>query len=148
MFHQQSQNNYIKVHLFQLLHLHISVNMAVVKNINSVTIWWWFVIVTLINKIECKYQTNLSFAQVMGARLCICKDRKVFSSKVCKATMRSHLLFWQQAVLSESWKHSNNLRMPFSFIQKSAIYPSWSNVFLFLIEQYFIDRLDSILKLF
>ena len=38
LFHQQTQNNYIKVHLFQLLHLHISVNMAVVKNINSVTL--------------------------------------------------------------------------------------------------------------
>ena len=33
-----SQNNYIKVHVFQLLQLHISVNMAVVKNVNSVTL--------------------------------------------------------------------------------------------------------------
>ena len=38
LFQQQSQNNYIKVHLFQLLHLHISVNMVVAKNINSVTL--------------------------------------------------------------------------------------------------------------
>ena len=36
LFHQQSQNNYIKAHLFQLLHLHIPVNMAVVKNENSI----------------------------------------------------------------------------------------------------------------
>ena len=39
--------------------------------------------VTLINKIECKYQTKLNIAQIMGACLCICKDKKVFSSKVC-----------------------------------------------------------------
>ena len=30
LFYQESQINYLKVHLFQLLHLHISVNMAVV----------------------------------------------------------------------------------------------------------------------
>ena len=35
-FYQQSQNNYIKVHFFQLLHLHIPVNMVVVKNENSI----------------------------------------------------------------------------------------------------------------
>ena len=38
LFHQQSQNSYAKVYLFQLLHLHVSVNMAVVKNINSMTL--------------------------------------------------------------------------------------------------------------
>ena len=38
LFHQRSQNNYIKVDLFQLLHLHISVYMAVVKYTNSVTL--------------------------------------------------------------------------------------------------------------
>ena len=38
LFHQQSQINYIKVYLFQLLHLHISVNMTIVKNINSMTL--------------------------------------------------------------------------------------------------------------
>ena len=38
LFHEQSQNNYIKPHLFKLLHLHISVNMAVVQKINSMTL--------------------------------------------------------------------------------------------------------------
>ena len=80
LFHQQSQNNYLKEHLFQLVHLHISVNMAVVKNANSITL---VCDDDVINKIECKYQTKLNFAQIMGARLCICKDRKVFSSEVC-----------------------------------------------------------------
>ena len=37
-----------------------------------------------------------------------------------KATVRLHLLFWQQAVVFESYKHSNNLRMSFSFTQKSV----------------------------
>ena len=68
------------MHLFQLLHLHISVNMAVVKNTNSITL---VCNGDVINKIECKYQTKLNFAQIMGARLCISKDRKVFSSKAC-----------------------------------------------------------------
>ena len=31
LFHQQSHNSSLRVHLFQLLHLHISVNMAVIK---------------------------------------------------------------------------------------------------------------------
>ena len=43
LFYQQGQSSYIKVHLFQLLHLHISVNMAVVKKFkfhNSSFSWW------------------------------------------------------------------------------------------------------------
>ena len=37
-FYQQSQNGYIKAHLLQFLHLQIFENMAVVKNINSMTL--------------------------------------------------------------------------------------------------------------
>ena len=37
-----------------------------------------------------------------------------------KATMRSHLFFWKEAVLSERCKHSNNLRMSFLFVQYSV----------------------------
>ena len=37
-FHQQSQNNFIKVHFLQLLNLHISVNMVIIKKINSMTL--------------------------------------------------------------------------------------------------------------
>ena len=37
-----------------------------------------------------------------------------------KATMQLHLLFWQQAVFSESCTHSNNLSMSFFFIQKAV----------------------------
>ena len=38
LFHEQSQNNSIKVRLFQPLHLHISVNMAVAQKINPMTL--------------------------------------------------------------------------------------------------------------
>ena len=76
-----------------------------------------------------------------------------------KATLRWLLLFWQQAVLSESYKDSNNLRMSFFFIKKSVkrchislgllgiqtLYIS--NGFLILMGHYFIDTLESILKL-
>ena len=79
-----------------------------------------------------------------------------------KATMWSHLFFWQKEVLSESCEHSNNHSndMSFFFIQKSVncCYISFyllvlqtlyiNNVFSFLIEQYFIDTLQNILKLF
>ena len=76
-----------------------------------------------------------------------------------KATMRLHLLFWQQAVLSESSEHLNNRRRVFSFIQKSvnrfhlsfgllliqALYIT--NVFSILIEPCFIETPENILKL-
>ena len=76
-----------------------------------------------------------------------------------KATLRSHLLFWQQAALSESCQYSDNLKMSFFFVQKSVKRRHISlgllvmqtlyinNGFLFLIEHYFIDTLESILKL-
>ena len=38
LFHKQSQNNSIKVHLFQLLHLHIPVNMAVEQKANAMAL--------------------------------------------------------------------------------------------------------------
>ena len=38
LFHQQSQDKYVRMHLFQLLHLHISVNMVILKNTNSVNL--------------------------------------------------------------------------------------------------------------
>ena len=38
LFHEQSQNNSTKMRLFQLLHLHISVNMAVAQKINPMTL--------------------------------------------------------------------------------------------------------------
>ena len=75
-----------------------------------------------------------------------------------KATVPLHLLFLQQAALSESWKHSNNLRMSFFFTQKSVKCYQISlgillmqtlyitNVCFFPLEQYFIDTLESILK--
>ena len=37
LFHKENQNNYIKGHLFEILHLHISVNTAVVKYKNYIT---------------------------------------------------------------------------------------------------------------
>ena len=58
---------------------HISVNTAVVKKYRFHDSRY-SLIVTLINKIECKYQTRLNFDQIMRSCLCICKDRKVFSS--------------------------------------------------------------------
>ena len=76
-----------------------------------------------------------------------------------KATLRPHLLSWQQAVPSESYKYSNNLRMSFFFIQKSVkrchifldllvMQTLYINKgFLFLIEHFFIDTLEIILKL-
>ena len=62
----------------QLLHLHIYVKIAVVKSLNSITL-----VCDGNVKIECKYQTKLNFAQIMGAPICICKARKVFSSEPC-----------------------------------------------------------------
>ena len=38
LFHKQSQNHSIKVHLFQLLHLPIPVNTAVEQKINSMAL--------------------------------------------------------------------------------------------------------------
>ena len=38
LFHEQRQNNSIKVRLFQLLHLHISVNMAVAQKKSPMTL--------------------------------------------------------------------------------------------------------------
>ena len=65
--------------------------------------------------------------------------------------MRSNLLFWQQTVLSASCKHLNNLRMSFFFIQTSVkcchITIHINDVFSILIEQYFIETLQNILKL-
>ena len=54
---------------------------------------------------------HLGFAQVTNPSLC---------KSMCKATVWSYLLFWQHAALSESCKHSNNLRMSFFFIQKTV----------------------------
>ena len=74
--------------------------------------------------------------------------------------MQSHLFFGQQAVLSEKYNLSNNLKISFFFIQKSAQCchislgllelqtPNINNIFFFLTEQYFIDALETILKLF
>ena len=114
----KSQNSCIKVHLFQLLHLHNSV----------------------------------------GPGLCVSKDRKVFCMH--KATMWSKLFLSQQALVSESCKYSSSMRMSFFFIEKTVKcchislgillrQPRYVNdVFYFLIEQYFIDTLETILKLF
>ena len=114
--------------------------------------------VTLINKIECKYQTNLNFAQIMGARLCICKDRKVFSSKVCIKLQCDRISFSgskQYSLKVENiqitWECHFSLFKNLSCISLGLLVMQTlyiTNVFLFLIWQYFIDRLESILKLF
>ena len=38
LFHQQNQSNYKEFHLSQLLHLHIPVNVAVIKKLNSMNL--------------------------------------------------------------------------------------------------------------
>ena len=114
--------------------------------------------VTLINKIECKYQTNLNFAQIMGACLCICKDRKVFSSNVCIKLQCDRIsfsgskqYFLKVESIQITWechfplfKNVSYISLGLSVMQSLYI----TNVFLFLIKQYFIGRLESILKLF
>ena len=119
--------------------------------------------VTLINKIKCKYRMKLNFAQIMGARLCICEDRRVFSSKACMKLQCAS----SQICFSESKQYSlkvENIQVIWEclfFYSKSvkccyiSLYGPLvmqtlyiTNVFFFLIEQYFIDALESILKLF
>ena len=67
--------------IFQLLHLYISLNMLVVKNINSLTLARDSDIDK--KKLSVSNEVWLGFTQVMGLYLCICEDRKIFSSKVC-----------------------------------------------------------------
>ena len=114
--------------------------------------------VTLINKTEWQYQTNLNFTQIMGARLCICKDRKFFSSKVWIKLQCNRISFSgskQYSLKVENiqitwechfslFKNPSYISLRLLVIQTLYI----TNVFHFLIEQYFIDRLESILKLF
>ena len=113
--------------------------------------------VTLINKIECKYQTNLNFAQIMGARLCICKDRKVFSSKVCIKLQCDRISFSgskQYSLKVEkiqiTWECHFSLSKNLSYFSLGLLVMKTlyiTNDLLFLIEQYFNDRLESIPKL-
>ena len=117
--------------------------------------------VKLLNKIECKYQTNLNFAQIMGARLCICKDRKVFSSKTCIRLHCDRISFFgskQYSLKVENiqitWEYHFSLFkicQVLSYISLGLLVMQTLyiiNFFLFLIGQYLIDRLESILKLF
>ena len=106
-----------------------------------------------------KIKLSAGFRSNNGTKsLHLYRKESIFKS-ICKATLRSHLLFCQQAVPSESCKHSNSMRMSFFFIQKSvnrchislgiltiqALYIH--NIYSILIEQYFIDMFGSILKL-
>ena len=104
-------------------------------------------------------KVHLGFAQIMGPCLCICKDREVCSSKEHIKLQSDHICFFARKQNSlKSDKHSNKLRMSFFFIRKSAKSchislfvmetPCINNVFLFLVNQYFIETLESILKLF
>ena len=114
--------------------------------------------VKLINKIECKYQSNLNLAQIMGARLCICKDRKVFSSKVriklqsdCISFSASKQYFLKIEDIQITWECHFPLFKNLSYISLRLLVMQtlyMTNTFFFLIEQYFIDRLESMLKLF
>ena len=108
--------------------------------------------VTLINKIECKYQTNLNFAQIMRACLCVSKDRKVFSSKVCIKLQCDRICFSgskQYSLKVENiqitWEyHFSLFRNLSSAVVMQILYIT--NVFFFLIMQYFIDTLEGLLK--
>ena len=125
--------------------------------------------VTLINKIECRYQvmmvkTFLSLqmqrrsTQIMVERLCICKDRKVFSSKVCIKLQRDRIsfsgskqYFLKVENIQITWECHFSLfkylpPISLGLLVMETLYIT--NVFFFLIWQYFIDRLESILKLF
>ena len=113
----------------------------------------------LINKIDCKYQTSsFGFRPNNGTMSLHLYGWKSLFKSIHKATMPLNHLLWRQAVLSESWKHSNNLRMLFFFIKNSVkgnhvslgflimqtLYIN--NVFSIPIAQYFIDTLQNILK--
>ena len=106
---------------------------------------------------------KLNFTQIMGARLCICQDKKIFSSKVCIKLQCNHICFSGSKLYSlkvENIQITWNVIFLYSKIYQvlSYIYVGLlaiqtlyiTNVFFFLIEQYFIDTLESwhTLKLF
>ena len=106
---------------------------------------------------------KLNFTQIMGARLCICQDMKIFSSKVCIKLQCNHICFSGSKLYSlkvENIQITWNVIFFYSKIYQvlSYIYVGLlaiqtlyiTNVFFFLIEQYFIDTLESwhTLKLF
>ena len=66
----------------------------------------------LINKIKCKYQAKFGWVQfgwiIFFSSVTVGNP---FFKSMHKATMRPNLLFWQQAILSESCKHLSNLRI-------------------------------------
>ena len=97
----------------------------------------------------------MGFTLIMRACLCISKDRKAFSSKVSIKRQ------WNSICFSSSKQYSPkdvNIQITwechFSLFKNlsSAVISSWSfgnaNSFSFLIEQYFIDTLESIVKVF
>ena len=106
---------------------------------------------------------KLNFTQIMGARLCICQDMKIFSSKVCIKLQCNRICFSGSKLYSlkvENIQITWNVIFLYSKIYQvlSYIYVGLlaiqtlyiTNVFFFLIEQYFIDTLESwhTLKLF
>ena len=106
---------------------------------------------------------KLNFTQIMGARLCICQDMKIFSSKVCIKLQCNHICFSGSKLYSlkvENIQITWNVIFLYSKIYQvlTYIYVGLlaiqtlyiTNVFFFLIEQYFIDTLESwhTLKLF
>ena len=99
----------------------------------------------------------------MGARLCIYQDRKIFSSKVCIKLQCNHICFSgskQYSLKVESIQITWNVIFLYSKIYQvlSYIYVGLlaiqtlyiTNVFFFLIGQYFIETFEGwhTLKLF
>ena len=117
----------------------------------------------LINKSECKYRTKFcgGFAQIMGLFLYICNNRKVFFSKVCIKPQCNRICFSgsrqysrKNVTFQTTWKFNFFLfkNLPRAVISLSVFWNCKllyiNNVFSFLTEQYFIDALETILKLF
>ena len=99
----------------------------------------------MINKIERKYQTKLNFAQIMGACFCICKlqcNRISFSGRkqYCLKTLK------QPENVIFLFKNLSSAVISLGLLVMQTLYVT--NVFFFLIKQYFSDTIENILKLF
>ena len=77
LFHQQNQNNYVVVHLFKLLHLHISVNMEVVRKIKSLNLVCDADLDKLSRAFH-KISNEVQFRPNNGTTICTCMDKNFF----------------------------------------------------------------------
>ena len=108
--------------------------------------------------------------RIMSLHLC---GKEIIFKRMYKAANQSHFLLWQLSALSWNCTHSSNLRMSFFFknLSSASLHPMFelqifeitknvslgllvmqtlyiNNVFSVFIQQYFIDTLKIILKIF